>query len=153
MKKVSIKLIVMSFVMAVAAALLPASQTNAASGCVTGTYRQGSRGDCVRYIQSILTYNTQSGRCGSVNTATGIDGAFGPKTLAAVKALQGEYCLVKDGIVGPNTWRTLCTEAFYTRVASRTDDDRAWVAGLRAGCATMSGMSNYCYSNRWCMHA
>lgn len=143
----------MSFIMVAATALLPASQTNAASGCVTRTFRQGSSGECVRNIQRILTYNTQSGRCGNVNTATGIDGSFGPKTLAAVKSFQGEYCLVKDGIVGPNTWRTLCTEAFYTRVASKTDDTRAWLAGLWSGCDTLSGMSNYCYSNRWCMHA
>ena len=48
----------------------------------------------------------------------GIDGEFGPKTDAAVKAFQGDHTeppapkgngkqLVKDGIVGPITWCAL----------------------------------------------
>lgn len=36
-----------------------------------------------------------------------IDGSFGPKTLAAVKAFQSSKGLVADGIVGPLTWATL----------------------------------------------
>ncbi|MGH7217944.1 MAG: peptidoglycan-binding domain-containing protein [Candidatus Microsaccharimonas sp.] len=132
--------------------LLPFNQVNAASGCVVYTYRQGNSGSCVKNIQTIITLNTRSGICGNVNTAVVIDGSFGPKTAAGVKAFQRENCLTADGIVGPNTWRALCTQAFYTRVASPSDNTRAWSAGLSSGCATLSGMSNYCYSNRWCMH-
>ena len=36
-----------------------------------------------------------------------IDGVFGPRTLAAVKAFQKSYSLKPDGIVGPRTWSTM----------------------------------------------
>lgn len=38
---------------------------------------------------------------------TKVDGDFGPKTLAAVKAYQTQNGLVADGIVGPKTWKKL----------------------------------------------
>jgi peptidoglycan hydrolase-like protein with peptidoglycan-binding domain len=153
MKKISFKLIFGAIAIVAGLVVLPSSQANAASGCIVYTYRQGSSGTCVKNIQTILTLNTRSGSCGNVNTAVGIDGSFGPQTAAGVKAFQRENCLTADGIVGPNTWRALCTQAFYTRVASPTDNDRAWLAGLQSGCATMSGMGGYCYRNIWCMHA
>ena len=152
MKKISFKLIVGAIAIVAGLVVLPSSQANAASGCVVYTYRQGNSGTCVKNIQTILTLNTRSGSCGNLNTAVGIDGSFGPQTAAGVKAFQRENCLTADGIVGPNTWRALCTQAFYTRVASPTDNDRAWLAGLQSGCATMSGMGGYCYRNIWCMH-
>lgn len=39
------------------------------------------------------------------------DGVFGPKTGAAVKALQASYGLVSDAIVGPDTFAVLCWHA------------------------------------------
>lgn len=39
--------------------------------------------------------------------AGAIDGAFGPKTMAAVKAYQQAHGLVVDGVVGPKTWTAL----------------------------------------------
>jgi len=35
----------------------------------------------------------------------GVDGRFGAKTEAAVKALQQAYNLNVDGVVGPQTWQ------------------------------------------------
>jgi peptidoglycan hydrolase-like protein with peptidoglycan-binding domain len=45
----------------------------------------------------------------------GVDGRFGPRTAAAVRALQDRYGLVPDGIVGPKTSRLLNLLASATR--------------------------------------
>lgn len=68
-----------------------------ASGMPTTTLlRRGSRGEEVRMLQEAL--NALGFNCGAV------DGIFGPKTEAAVKAFQRQYGLTVDGIVGPQTW-------------------------------------------------
>lgn len=61
--------------------------------------RYGSRGQPVADIQQKLKQMGYD--IGSV------DGIFGQKTLAAVKAFQKAQGLPVDGIVGPNTWQAL----------------------------------------------
>jgi peptidoglycan hydrolase-like protein with peptidoglycan-binding domain len=63
------------------------------------TLQKGSTGLAVRRVQSRLTaagYDTG-----------GVDGIFGPRTEAGVKALQGDTGIAVDGIVGPQTWQKI----------------------------------------------
>ncbi len=63
------------------------------------TLRRGSKGDPVKSLQETLK---------QVGYDPGpIDGSFGPKTEAAVKAVQQKNRMVVDGIVGTWTWRKL----------------------------------------------
>jgi peptidoglycan hydrolase-like protein with peptidoglycan-binding domain len=90
----------------------------AAAGVVnTGTWRslvvtvrQGSVGPAVRAVQDQINFrNNKDG-----HTLT-VDGIFGPKTAAAVRAFQRAMSIevpgfAVDGIVGPQTWQALVTE-------------------------------------------
>lgn len=51
--------------------------------------------------------------CTVAGHAVRADGAFGPKTIAAVRAVQGMYLAYDevDGVVGPVTWALLLTHA------------------------------------------
>ncbi|HEU0085768.1 MAG TPA: S8 family serine peptidase [Candidatus Paceibacterota bacterium] len=72
----------------------PTSLNNNPATCVlVAPLRLGSRGDQVKCMQAILGVTT--------------DGAFGPKTKAAVVSFQRARGLVADGIVGPATRRAL----------------------------------------------
>lgn len=57
--------------------------------------RAGARGESVRELQRALDIED--------------DGAFGPRTEAAVRAFQRDHGLAVDGIVGHMTWEALCT--------------------------------------------
>ncbi len=63
--------------------------------------RQGDQDHPVRTLQYLLRARG--------HTVT-VDGIFGPKTDAAVRAFQRERSLAVDGIVGPDTWRALIVE-------------------------------------------
>jgi peptidoglycan hydrolase-like protein with peptidoglycan-binding domain len=64
----------------------------------------GDTGDAVRGVQEEFQYRNESG-----DPAKGlrVDGIFGAKTTAAVRAFQQALALSADGIVGPLTWRAL----------------------------------------------
>lgn len=77
-------------------------QTTPATGSVVismETQRKGSKGTQVKVLQWLLSLN-------GYNVGT-VDGIFGSKTLAAVKAYQQAKGLSVDGVVGKNTWKTL----------------------------------------------
>ncbi len=71
--------------------------------------RQGSKGDAVRAVQSQFHARNLSG---DPSKGLQVDGIFGPKTDAAVRAFQRALhqdipSVTVDGIVGPVTWRAL----------------------------------------------
>lgn len=63
------------------------------------TLREGSKGASVVTLQNKL-------KAAGFNPGAA-DGAFGPKTEAAVKAFQRARGLTADGVVGPKTWAAL----------------------------------------------
>lgn len=63
------------------------------------TLREGSKGASVVTLQNKL-------KAAGFNPGAA-DGAFGPKTEAAVKAFQRAKGLTADGVVGPKTWDKL----------------------------------------------
>jgi len=75
------------------------------------TVRQGSTGPAVRAVQDQINFrNNKNGQ-----TLT-VDGIYGPRTAAAVRAFQRAMSIeihgfAVDGIVGPQTWQALVTEA------------------------------------------
>jgi hypothetical protein len=60
--------------------------------------RQGSQGDAVRELQTLLNERGE---------ALAVDGIFGPLTRGAVVRFQTAQALSPDGIVGPLTWGKL----------------------------------------------
>lgn len=63
------------------------------------TIKNGSRGTQVKVLQWLLNQN-------GCDAGT-VDGIFGSKTLAAVKAYQQKKGLTVDGICGKNTWNAI----------------------------------------------
>ncbi|WP_461066892.1 peptidoglycan-binding domain-containing protein [Streptomyces pseudoechinosporeus] len=72
------------------------------------TQARGSAGKDVKEVQALMKYHWKT----SAGKRLAVDGKFGPKTEAAVKAFQRQInkdqkpspALKVDGIVGPNTW-------------------------------------------------
>lgn len=75
----------------------PSSKVTAPSG--TPYLRRGSTGSRVKQLQQALNKALKSGLA--------VDGDFGPKTEAAVKALQRKARITVDGIYGPQSARAL----------------------------------------------
>ena len=62
---------------------------------------EGSTGDVVRHLQTLLTVGA-AGQWGT--TPQGVDGDFGPYTRASVEAFQRWGGVGVDGVVGDQTW-------------------------------------------------
>ncbi len=89
----------------VAAAATATPSVPAAATAATLTWPlvvQGATGERVVAIQYLLNDRIGAGLV--------VDGKFGPKTEAAVKAFQKEFKLTVDGKVGPQTWTHLIVE-------------------------------------------
>jgi len=87
------------------------------------TLRQGSRGSAVSTLQLQLT---------SLRFGPGpIDGVFGSLTAAAVRAFQSARGLVRDGIVGPQTWAALYAQGAPAPSTPRPPAPSPW-GGKRA---------------------
>ena len=75
------------------------------------TVHRGSSGPAVRAVQDQINFrNLKDGR------TLAVDGLFGPKTEASVRAFQKAMAAEVagfrvDGIVGPRTWQALVSEA------------------------------------------
>jgi peptidoglycan hydrolase-like protein with peptidoglycan-binding domain len=80
-----------------ALALIPSAEPARIPGGPPGrpTLKRGATGELVKQVQM---------KVGSV-----VNGIFGPKTEAAVRAFQRNHRLVPDGIVGPKSWAELDT--------------------------------------------
>lgn len=76
------------------------------------TLRKGDRGADVVALQAAL--NALGYSCGEA------DGAFGTKTVKAVKAFQQDHGLTPDGIVGEHTWAALNAGAQVERLYAVT---------------------------------
>jgi Putative peptidoglycan binding domain len=63
------------------------------------TVQNGNSGNRVKAVQYLLNAQNSAG--------LSVDGSFGSKTIAAVKAFQTARGLKADGIVGPLTWKAL----------------------------------------------
>lgn len=79
--------------------------------------RPGSQGESVRRLQEALN---------AISPARlKIDGIYGPKTTAAVKAFQASHNLAVDGITGPKTWAAITSQLAqinqYRHVVQRGD--------------------------------
>lgn len=65
------------------------------------TIREGAKGEHVQTVQAL---------CTARGTSCSMDGDYGPKTKAAVRAIQSRYGAEGvDGVVGPETWTILIT--------------------------------------------
>lgn len=80
--------------------------------------RRGDRGNDVRVIQYYLEFiGTFNDRLERID----VDGIFGPRTEAAVRAFQREYGITADGIVGRTTWNTL--QSAYNSILRSLPDE------------------------------
>jgi peptidoglycan hydrolase-like protein with peptidoglycan-binding domain len=74
------------------------------------TIRTGSSGADVRRLQRLLVMM-------KLLNFDEIDGAFGPKTNAAVRDFQSSNGLAIDGVVGPQTWNALPADPDTPQIA------------------------------------
>lgn len=117
--------------------------SSAYSNCTSNQYRLNSRGTCVKYIQqmqnglSVALANQSRNGYTIKSTRLTADGVFGSATTSKVKTWQGFSRLQVDGIVGKQTWTTMCsTVGAINRIKpnSSTAMNTAYTAAKNANC-------------------
>jgi peptidoglycan hydrolase-like protein with peptidoglycan-binding domain len=83
------------------------NSTSSAASCVSNTYKKGSSGSCVKYIQILANYKFSGGS--PKHSLLAADGVFGSGTKSGVEAFQKYWDLTSDGVVGKKTWASLCS--------------------------------------------
>lgn len=92
-------------------------QQASAASCTSRLFASGSRSVCVKYIQQILNaeiyFSQTPAACNGAfyhqgSSLLAADSIYGPKTRSEVIKFQKGRCLKSDGIVGQQTWRSLC---------------------------------------------
>lgn len=102
-----------------------------ATSCVNRTFKKGSSGTCVKYMQTLVKFHTQR--------SISVDGNFGQKTKDAVIAFQKQVGIGQDGVVGKTTWKKLCQNK-YTSTDKYGNKSTFYLGGfpkkeaLAAGC-------------------
>lgn len=125
------------------------TSANAISYCTSYQYGYGGSGQCVKDIQTLLDSYHVRLSIGPIDNPTpiAIDGSFGKLTKARVQALQSAVygagagygqAINADGIVGPLTWRKLCT-LVNSGEGNYIYDYRDKAAYIDANCAKYSG--------------
>jgi len=93
------------------------SSSSSGSSSSTPTLKSGSKGSSVKLAQQKLI---------AAGYKISADGAFGPKTKAAVIAFQKSRGLTADGIIGKNTWAALNTSKKASSSSYKTKDPKTW---------------------------
>jgi peptidoglycan hydrolase-like protein with peptidoglycan-binding domain len=117
--------IIAVFLLVGAATVAVPQHTEAATPCTQRTFstRQNPGSTCVGHIQFLVNLSNGSGLVP--------DNSFGPLTKAAIKNWQAKKQIKSDGIVGKQTWATLCKHKMNTQAAQDIYNQIA----VRAGCS------------------
>jgi len=129
------------FTLSITSIIAGAPQASAAGRCIDYVYGYGGYGECVRNIQKISNgitsvWGNSSSGCGYLTGEyLATDASFGARTKEKIKSVQRWGCKVDDGVVGRNTWNTLC---FYGSSKTRAGWNSTYAAGyyaaINSGC-------------------
>ncbi len=112
-----------------------APQPSTAPPPADGPIREWARGPKIASLQEQLTHAGFS--------THGIDGIFGPETLAAVVAFQRAHGLTPNGLVGPLTWQALA--AAQTQPSAQVNRGASGTGSAVAGLALKFRGYRYLY--------
>jgi peptidoglycan hydrolase-like protein with peptidoglycan-binding domain len=118
------KIIAVFLLVGVASTAVP-QQAEAATPCTRQNFstRQNSNSVCTGHLQFLVNLGNGAN--------LDVDNSFGPLTKAAIKNWQAKKKIKSDGIVGKQTWATLCKHKMTSQAAQDVYNRIA----VRAGCS------------------